>query len=178
MNRVLTLQPLENRSLMAGDVVATLTPSTGILNITGDAANNSIEIRQLDNGALRVSGKYWGGAATKVGGLGFRDFQQVQGIQIDMGAGNDQVTIGTTGKVIQLSKDLNVNLGTGADRLNIVVAHCISRCASRIGSGNDELYLERIAVKDDLTIQAGERIRYGPSRYRDRRIRRKRSESK
>jgi hypothetical protein len=80
----LRFEGLENRTLMAGDV--TVAVVSGVLQITGDTADNAIQIKQ--------SGADWrvqGLGTTVNGNNGAQTFTGVTGIAIELGAGNDLI---------------------------------------------------------------------------------------
>src|ERR1700690_4116414 len=52
--RPLIFERLENRALLAGNVMVAV--NGGELDITGDNANNSIQVTQLTSGAWKVTG--------------------------------------------------------------------------------------------------------------------------
>ena len=82
--RKLRFEGLEDRTLMAGDV--TVAVVSGVLQIVGDIADNSIQIKQ--------SGKVWqvqGVDTTVNGNNSAQSFTGVTGIDINLGAGNDSI---------------------------------------------------------------------------------------
>jgi len=89
--RSLCFQPLENRSLMAGDV--TVAVNNGVLQITGDSTENSVQISQ--------AGKIWkvrGVGTTINGNADVQSFSGVANISINLGHGNDTL-VATKGKL-------------------------------------------------------------------------------
>ena len=64
------IQRLENRQMMAGDVSLDINTSGSRLDIelTGDHAGNGVEIRQISNDLMRISGTFRDGAATTING--------------------------------------------------------------------------------------------------------------
>ncbi len=86
-SRAFRFETLENRAMLAGNVLASVSGTT--LNITGDAAANSIQITQNSSGNWKVTG-----VATKVNGSSsFTSNTLVTDILIDLMAGNDTTNI-------------------------------------------------------------------------------------
>ena len=78
---------LEQRRLLSGNVTASL-GTTGVLTITGDSANNNIDVNGNDNpGFIRVKNN----GATSVNGVAFIDFpaSSVAKISMNLNGGND-----------------------------------------------------------------------------------------
>ena len=111
VRRSLTLEPLETRLLLAGDVTAYVYYDT--LMIIGDAADNIISLTSGDvPGEIEVQGKQTtiNGSSKK---LSFDSFDHVS---VQLGDGDDAVKL--RGASIPLS--LTVNGGTGDDDIELV----------------------------------------------------------
>lgn len=91
----LRLEELESRTLLAGNVVATV--SDGTLFITGDAADNSILISTFedpqDGTGFLVQGQANNGPTTVNGSLLGQEFFGVVNLDVDMALGDDGLTI-------------------------------------------------------------------------------------
>jgi len=134
------LETLEDRTLMAGNVTATLAATTGVLTIQGDVANNAIHLTSYNNAGvamLRVQGDLVITPPappdfTSVNGVSFTDFVYTSITSITMNmhvglggsnnAGADKITIGKAGTFatpgallpgFQIPNVLTINLGTG-----------------------------------------------------------------
>ena len=122
----LTVEAMEDRLLMAGDVDVRLL--NGTLIIRGDGDDNAILIRQGQRrNEFVVSGLETAGVDTEIDGLDSRTFRNVRNISIRMRAGDDQVfiegisesrAVGST-SAGPLRGNLRVDLGSGDDRLRI-----------------------------------------------------------
>lgn len=118
--RVRSVQPLESRMMMAGDVTAYLDGYT--LRIEGDGEANHIEVRQLSTGEILIAkteadnSKLPASYHTRVNG-GYSDTLSAQfnSISISM-AGNDDSL-----KLIDMEVfwDVTIDLGSGADDLDV-----------------------------------------------------------
>jgi hypothetical protein len=108
MSRRLQCEPLENRSLLAGNVLASV--SNGNLLISGDAAGNTISVESLGSGVVQVRG-----FGTSINGAAnaIRTFQVTGDVNIDMGDGDDVLRVTN----VLLPGDLNIVLGTGNNDL-------------------------------------------------------------
>ena len=140
--KVLRLEGLENRTLMAGDV--TVAVVSGVLEIAGDTADNSIQIKQSGAGW-----KVQGIGTTINGNNGAQTFTGVTGIEIDLGAGNDLIraTKGT------LSGDLLIS-----DLVGRTVIDLSKINASNIGISTfdqtDAITLNKCTATDGISIES------------------------
>ncbi len=82
-----TFETLENRSMLAGNVVAAV-DGGGNLTITGDAKSNIIYLAETASGGWRIQG-----LDTKINGHAktFVTAPVTGNISVDMGDGNDQI---------------------------------------------------------------------------------------
>jgi len=138
--RRLCVESMESRQLMAGNVFASV--AGGDLVLTGDAAANGIEVRQLGVGKYQIIGLVHGGVQTKVwlGGV----------------AANSQVVGGVT-------DDFSINLNAGDDYLLMSAAglpagsrmQVPDQLLLRTNDGNDRAILNRVQVRDDAFIDLG-----------------------
>jgi hypothetical protein len=113
MARQLQLESLETRDLMAGDVTARVT--NGNLVVLGDAAANTVEIRQLAGGKFQITGS----DATTINGKASAKFNVTGDVSINMRGGNDVLQLGTNAAVTQVKGDINVHMGAGTDKLTL-----------------------------------------------------------
>lgn len=116
MRRILSLEALEDRTLLSGNVIATLDATTGILSISGDAGNNSITISQQPGNVLQVAGTPVKGPppdVTTVNGVKYTNFAStsVTAINIKMLDGNDTVVMNGA----SIPGNLTITAGKGKD---------------------------------------------------------------
>jgi hypothetical protein len=135
------LEALESRILLSGNVAATVTG--GVLTLTGDAANNVITLTRVGDQVTITPD-----AATKINngtaGAGVDVLSVTGSIKINMGAGNDSLTVagkaiggvGTPFAIGSGNGDLTIDLGAGDDQL--VLAGVEARDVRVItGTGNN-----------------------------------------
>lgn len=149
-SRKIGLESLEQRQLMAGDVIAVLEGS--LLTVEGDNLDNQIVMTRTAVGDLVITGQ----TGTLVNGLPSVRFPaaQLNAVEVRMGDGNDTVTL----RGLQVANDVNVNLGAGNDRLTsqAAAASTINGNMSVMGeAGNDVVQLAGITVREDLYIDGG-----------------------
>ncbi len=149
-NRLARVESLENRQLLAGDVLASLEGS--LLKIEGDVLDNQIAINQAANGNVTVVGL----TGTLVNGRNSVTFRnpQLNAMEVRMGGGSDTVTM----RGVQLTNDLYVDLGAGNDRFNAPLSFPVNIGANATfegGLGNDVIQLAGMSVGDSLAISGG-----------------------
>ncbi len=109
--RTLTVEALEDRTLLNGVVAAFLDP-TGQLQITGDAADNQFTIAPAPTpGLIRISGDP--GTSTAINGEAFAEFSlaDVTNILMTLQNGRDRVTLAD----FSIAGSLTVLYGNAAD---------------------------------------------------------------
>jgi hypothetical protein len=111
--RRLGMESLETRDLMAGNVTASVVNNN--LVIRGDSQPNIVKISQVAANTFVIAG-----TGTTINGQASVSLTATGDMAINLGAGNDRLTMGATGEVIQLPGKLNINLSAGADRLAIL----------------------------------------------------------
>lgn len=165
-SRKLKLENLENRQLMAGDITAGM-DSQGVLQIRGDGAHNGVAIYQVNSSTMRVEGLSQGGSGTRVNGsTSYRDFRNVQGLNVDLGAGNDRIEVGSAaslGRTTFFSRGANIQGGTGNDSIKIERAATNMDVNIKGGSGNDTIVLKQVQIgssvdefrQGGLSVEAG-----------------------
>jgi hypothetical protein len=116
----LTLEPLENRQLLAGNI--SIETSDGNLVILGDALSNRISIRQTGLGQFTVTGND-GEQFRTPGGLYQKTPVKVAnvrgGLLVSLASGNDSVQIQGLGSSRSLGAFVTVLTGTGKDEVVI-----------------------------------------------------------
>src|SRR5258708_7576270 len=110
-----SLEALEDRSVPAGAVTAVM--NGGTLVITGDAANNAIEIQGNHRGTIDVFALDSDTVINKQPGMvtfvGFNG-----GITLNMGDGHDAVVISN----VNAKGGLSADMGSGDDMLTVVLS--------------------------------------------------------
>jgi hypothetical protein len=143
-HRVLGAEWLERRQPLAGDVGIALFGNQ--LVIEGDAQANAIVIERAAGGGVNIRGSAAGDAATTING-GTEAFHVASldgNIMIDLGAGNDSLTLGAGGHT---GGQGNLHGSNGNLRLE-------GNLLANLGAGNDE-FSGNIAGRGDLTIMGG-----------------------
>src|SRR5580700_11193475 len=111
------LERLEDRTLLSGNVTATVT-GAGNLLVVGDAKGNEILIQSTSGGALQVSSL--DGTTTINGGSSPFSTTGVTGnVAVFMKQGADVVDVGGTGMLTTLPKNLFVDTGSGDDTVDV-----------------------------------------------------------
>lgn len=159
----LSLDRLESRELMTGDVTAFVLSNT--LYITEAAAQvgqpNAVQISQLSNGAVRVAGRTnSGGTLTHVNGDTYRDFFLPNGsLDIRLGAGNDYVGLVNT-RLNYVNIDLSYPNTADADSIYVNGLATMGSVQLRTGGGADRVTVLNSTIgdgigSDDLNINSG-----------------------
>ena len=168
-NRGLQIENLEHRRMMAGDVAVDMIG--GELIIDGDEAGNAVMVSQLNNGDFRIQGLYTDGGYTKINGESEMTVSGVNGMQIDLGEGNDRVFINKShgGSPLTVEGDLDIRTGGGSDLVRILntkvkgEANIVTDQDSSTGSpwyaeqpsGDDIVQVESMEVDGDFDIRTG-----------------------
>jgi len=120
--RRLSLESLESRTLMAGNINVSVV--NGSLFIEGDNLSNAVTIQQRAPGVFRIVTFRTDGEPTLINGSSDNDqlfFGATLDVNVTMAGGNDQVRLfGVTSPAL-IGRNLNVNGGTGVDNLNAAV---------------------------------------------------------
>src|SRR5689334_6461121 len=147
-------ESLENRQMMAGDVVASV--HAGTLFIKGDQYNNGITITAgaLPNQVI-ITGTNIAGVGTNVNGLLNTPVainNVTKDIRINMKAGNDTVTVNN----LNVFGSMKVNMGAGVDTFNLVNGSVICGDLKVVTGGS----ADTITVTDS-TVQGVARFETG-----------------
>lgn len=132
--RVLVVEGLEDRQLMAGDVAAVI--SGQVLTLTGDVLDNGITITGL-SGQVQVTGFEQGGADSTVNGNHRVTFKNVRKVIVDLGLGDDALVVtnlNLTGSVTSLA---SVTSGVSATSSVTAVTPTSVALAIQMGDGDD-----------------------------------------
>jgi hypothetical protein len=141
-SRRLRFETLENRTLLAGNVTASV--ASGVLTITGDTGANNIQLAQTSAGTWRLSG-----TGTQINGArAAQSFSGVTDISMELAGGNDIVRcFGGT-----LSGDLSISnsaLGNTTINLTGISAANISLSTS---DGADSISLNRVQASGSILV--------------------------
>lgn len=150
-NSRINCEQLETRVMPTGAVTASI--SNKVLTINGDSASNAISVFQtstIDNYAVT-------GSSTKVNGVTNGTFrftmQQVDVIKINMGDGNDSVSVFGTeapgvNKDFDTPKGMSISMGAGNDSVFLKFLDVWQNDLNvSLGSGNDSLSVTSIRVQ-------------------------------
>lgn len=172
----LSVERLENRELMAGDVSAAVQGQ--MLVITGDAEANGIVLTYSSaSQSYRVSGTVQDSGQTTINGLDDTtsaagvEFSGVKQVYVGLGAGDDDFQVGSPAAVDTVIQQwLTIDMGDGDD--NVVLgaagnapsgAAPIARSLSvgtslnvDLGAGDDHLSIANTSVGFKLNITAGD----------------------
>ncbi len=112
MARKMSVEWLENRALMAGDVLASVRGS--ILRLEGDAAANEVAMTDLGGGRIEVKGVN----GTTINGSASATLERVHlGIRVELKDGNDVLSF--VGNKDHMLPNVSISTGTGNDSLTI-----------------------------------------------------------
>jgi hypothetical protein len=129
------LERLEDRTLLSGNVSATVT-GAGNLLVVGDAKGNEILIQSTSGGALQVSSL--DGTTTINGGSSPFSTTGVTGnVAVFMKQGADVVDVGGTGMLTTVPKNLFIDTGSGDDTVDVENASIGGNIAIFGGAGSD-----------------------------------------
>ncbi len=172
-----SVEPLESRLLLAGNVTAVLT-NAGTLRITGTNEANQVLVTADGFGNISVEGK--AGTGTTINGAGQQffstgsfhavpqdlvinlkgadDFLEIDGIavlrnlRVITGSGDD--TVGVFGALVQ--RDANFNLGSDNDLLGFSDVQMSGKLRVQGGSGDDMLGLAHcVSVMGTSSVNMG-----------------------
>jgi hypothetical protein len=168
LRRPLSVEVLEDRTLLSGNVVALLNPfGNGQLTITGDNGNNAYAIHLatiLGNPALAVTGSSFAnpiapGNVTAVnsvaGGTVFFPLASIGSIQITQGNGTNTILIGNGGP-ISLTGNISIVVGSGVDTVAFSNVSTSAGVISFTGTGgsSDNISMSNV-VAGAVTITTG-----------------------
>jgi hypothetical protein len=165
-----SLESLEARHALAGNVVAVLTEGT--LTILGDEQSNGVNIiYDVATKQHRISGIEAGGSATTINGAATpAAFSGVKHVQVRLGAGDDKLDFGAADQVYTaIGKKLSIEMGSGNDTVELGragndpsvgtnVAHRLfvnQGIWIDLGDGNDQLDVANLKTNKSLIVMAG-----------------------
>lgn len=159
----LTVESLEDRAMMAGNVTAWV--ARGTLYIRGDDASNGVIVRQVSSTTFTVTGTGGNGLlwdSTRInGGTRTQTFTNVtDDLDINMNNGNDFVEVSGSSRAapMVLPDDLRVTGGRGNDGLRIEFVRnrdWNDRMTVDMGDGSDWATLRYVTSRDYMNIYMG-----------------------
>ena len=177
-NRRLSLESLEGRQLMAGDVVASLFNGDLYISEVSQQVgqDNGIRISKLASGKIQVLGTVANGTdpiATKVNGLSAQEFSVNGSLFVNLGAGNDRVQMGFDGgSSAPTFNRVEINVGAplpvvartliggapntftpqDSDQVLLWGANTRSSMSIRTGDKNDWVFVGQVNVGDGIGV--------------------------
>lgn len=166
-----SLESLESRHALAGNVIAVFTDGT--LTILGDEQSNGVNIiYDVATKQHRIGGSEAGGSATTINGAATRAvFSGVKHVQVRLGAGDDKLDFGAADQVYTAvgKGKLSIEMGSGNDTVELGrggnnpsvgtdVAHRLyvkKGIWVDLGDGNDQLDVANLKTNKSLIVQAG-----------------------
>ena len=181
-SRKLSMEQMEARQLMAGDVTATLTGGNLTLNeASGQAGrDNSVLISQIAPGKIRVqSNTTSDGTSSKINGRTYQDFNVTGSLTVNFGGGSDLVVF--DGAAPPSFENVTLNMGapqplvlaktltttsdaikTLPDKDNVMMwnANIRGSLVVNTGADNDWVYIANATIgdnvgTDNITVNSG-----------------------
>lgn len=154
-----SMESLEKREMMAGDVVAAVNASGDLF--IGEAIGhyqtaNAVEVSRLVGGMIRVTGiQNLDGTVTKVNGAAFQVFSPTGDLNVNLGAGNDKVVLasGVQFKNVTLNMD-QVGGPADADQVFVNRVNTTGKFTVRTGAGADFVAFNNSVIGNDATDSA------------------------
>lgn len=140
-----SIETLEDRTVPAGNVAAGVIG--GSLIVIGDAQANDIKI-QASFGAVAITA---GGATTVNGAKSIMLYGFKGHANIDMGGGNDFLTVGP----LNVPGILKIQMGAGDDALSVVSSNVGKGALIDGGDGNDSIMVGGSIIKGNSTVSTG-----------------------
>lgn len=141
-NRRLAAERLENRTLLAGNISASV--HQGVLVLIGDGESNGVLVRASAD-SLEVVGTDAGGSATTINGeASFTASGVTRGLAAWLGSGSDSVTLGDGGAV-SIPGAVVVGTGNGSDSISGGLNNGW-RTVFTLGPGDDDVSLSNSAL--------------------------------
>src|SRR4051794_26540336 len=172
----LTVERLERRDLLAGDVLAHVEGQ--MLVIWGDAADNGVTLTYHSaTQTYQVSGHDAGGSPTTINGLdtsqpgNVQQFSGVKQVYVGLNGGNDDFDVGSATAVDTVIKQwLSIEMGDGDDSVTLGVAgndvagsapiaqalHIGTSLIANLGAGNDHLSISNADISLNFKILAAD----------------------
>jgi hypothetical protein len=148
-------ESLENRQMMAGDVVGRI--HAGTLTLKGDNFSNGITITAgaVPNSVVVTGFTPLGGTPTNVNGLpntAVTFLNVINGLKVNLGLGNDEVDITD----LNIFGKAKIDMGSGVDTVNINRSRFCKGLDIDMGSDADHLTIANTLVDGRLDIDTGQ----------------------
>ena len=142
-SRRLSFQPLEERTLMAGDVAVSVV--NGDLKITGDANGNSVAIFQTIQQGVPVADSFYvsGFNGTTINGapIGKAFSGVTRDFNINLAGGSDILKLGTNSSAdvarFRVPNDLRIEMGDGTNQVELLYITVADDTTINTGNGTD-----------------------------------------
>lgn len=144
----LTVEALEDRSVLAGNVFALA--AGGYLTLIGDSADNQLTITRSGTAGVQVTAT--GGTTINGGTQTTQIFNNVtQGVFALLGNGNDTLELrGSTTGLLQMSGITSINTGEGSDIVRFT-NYSTGSLILLTGGGNDQVFGQLDAAAPNIT---------------------------
>jgi hypothetical protein len=171
----LGLEHLESRDLMAGNVM--VSANSQVLEITGDAADNSIVVTfNAQTNKYEVYGSPTSGGNTTINGFdtsingNVQSFANIKHVRIRLNDGNDRVEFGTAANPsVNINGWLNIQMGKGDDTVVLgkagnapggssplaMAVNVASHVAIFTDVGNDVIQMANFHTDGNLNVNMG-----------------------
>jgi hypothetical protein len=154
--RRLSLENLERREVMAGNVLASVV--SGELRISGDDASNGVVVSRVNDSTIEVRGITVNGVDTKLNGTanGSKTFNNVtRSVYVEMKGGNDVVRFHGTDaqRPLKLPSSLIIQTHGGNDSISLFNTKVGADLSIYSGNGVDEVYGVGIHVANNAFVR-------------------------
>lgn len=148
-------ESLENRQMMAGDVVGRV--HAGTLTLKGDNFNNGITITPgaVPNSVLVTGFTPVGGTPTNVNGLpntGVTFLNVINGLKVKLGIGNDELRLNNN---LNIFGKATIQMGSGVDTVTINNSRFCKGLDIDMGPDADHLTITNSSVDGKADIDGG-----------------------
>ena len=142
-SRKLSMQVLEDRTPLAGNIIAGLFGTHLALN--GDAADNQVEITEPAPNQIQVTGL----GTTTVNGLPFQTFAAplIEHVTVRTGAGDDSVYIKSLSLTDTANGNLRVSTGSDDDQIRMKGVSTTRSISLFTGDHNDDIHAVRSGTR-------------------------------
>lgn len=145
--RRLSVESLERRLLLAGDVTASV--KGGWLVVTGDDLGNQVQIEDLGGGTYDVVGL----EDTTIIGAG--PFAGPKGIKVDLKGGDDTLVM-SGDPVFGVPGDLSIKMGDGDDTVLLENAEIAGKTTVDLGKGAGDVTIFAVDFGKDVAVKSGD----------------------
>ncbi len=146
-HRPVRMEALERREVFAGNIMATYTPATQTLALTGDGMDNAVLIRPVAGGNIRIDGQ----AGTTINGAAslLIPSNYLNNVTADLRAGNDTITV----RDLYMAS-FNLTEQTGNDRVRLSNVAVPGNVNIATTSGGDQVEVSGL-FQGNVNIQTG-----------------------